>query len=344
MQWHRYQMINKNPLIVEVTRGTMVESRHRIHCIICDARGKVIHGWGDLDMSIYPRSAIKPMQAMPLIETGAADAVSASEAEIAFACASHNGEHHHVNMSNTWLKRIGLSHQDLECIGHISIETATSYAQLRSNEVITNAHNNCSGKHSGFLTTAQHMGEPLTGYIAKDHPVQQRMEQILSELGGCDLSNTGTGIDGCGIPVMAMPLSALALAAARMAAPDGLEAGHAQACKRITSAMMAHPFNVAGQNRFDTDIMTAGKGKFATKTGAEGVHVGILVNRGYGVAIKCEDGTKRAADVAMGNIINMLGGLDEAGQGAVAHHLRTPISNAAGAHAGEIRMCAHWQG
>jgi len=337
-------MINKNPIIVEVTRGTMLESSHRIHGVICDALGHVVHGWGDLDLSIYPRSAIKPMQALPLLETGAADAASASEAEIAFACASHNGEKHHVNLTNNWLERLDLDHHKLECIGHISHEVETSYAQLQSGEKITNAHNNCSGKHTGFLSTAHHMGEPLEGYIKKDHPVQERLLRIISELGGCNLLNTAKGIDGCGIPVMAMPLSALALAAARMSAPDGLGVERQLACRRIISAMMAYPYNVAGQNRFDTKIMAAGKGLFATKTGAEGVHVGMFVKSGYGVAIKCEDGAKRATDVAMANIINLLGGLDAVGQVAVAHHLRAPLTNAAGLSTGEIRMCSGWRG
>jgi L-asparaginase II len=320
----------------------MVESWHRVHGVVCDALGHVVHSWGDTDLSIYPRSAIKPMQALPLLETGAAASVSASEAEIAFACASHNGEHHHVSLANNWLVRLGLDHQNLECTGHISYDINTSYIQVRSGELITNAHNNCSGKHSGFLSTAYHMGEPLEGYIAKDHPVQERLVRVLSELGGCNLSNTATGVDGCGIPVMAMPLSALALAAARMADPNGLEDKRASACRRITSAMIAYPYNVAGQNRFDTNIMNAGKGLFATKTGAEGVHVGMFVNSGYGIAIKCEDGTKRATDVAMANIINLLGGLDEIGQITVANHLRTPLNNAAGLPVGEIRMSADW--
>ena len=337
-------MINKNPIIVEVIRGEMVESRHRIHGVVCDALGHVVHGWGNLDLSIYPRSAIKPMQAIPLIETGAADVTSASEAEIALACASHNGENHHVDLANNWLERLGLDHTKLECIGHISHEVDTSYAQVQSGERITNAHNNCSGKHSGFLSTASHMGEPLEGYIAKDHPVQERLMQVLSELGGCELLNTATGIDGCGIPVMAMPLSALALAAARMSVPDGLGVERAKACRRVTSAMMAYPYNVGGQNRFDTDIMAAGKGLFATKTGAEGVHVGMFVKSGYGVAIKCEDGARRATDVAMANIVNLLDGLDEVGQVTVAQHLRTRLINAAGLRTGEIRMCANWEG
>ncbi|NQW01032.1 MAG: asparaginase [Rhodospirillales bacterium] len=337
-------MIDKNPLIVEVTRGGMVESRHRVHALVCDARGSVVHGWGDLDMSIYPRSAIKPLQALPFIETGAADAVSASTQELAFACASHNGETHHAQLANTWLARLGLTHEDLECVGHYSHEETSLYAQLRDHQVITNAHNNCSGKHCGFLSTAHHCAEPLQNYIAPEHPVQQRLIQVLGEMGDCDLSNSPTGIDGCGIPVIAMPLSALALASARMAAPDGLTIARAQASRRLTAAMAAHPYNVAGQNRFDTHLMTVGKGRFVTKTGAEGVHVGIFLKSGYGIAVKCEDGTKRATDVATANILDLLGGLDEAAQVTVVAHLATPVKNAAGLVAGEIRLADGWRG
>lgn len=337
-------MINKDPLIVEVTRGGMVESRHRVHALVMDGEGSVIWGWGDLDMSIYPRSAIKPMQALPFIETGAADAISATINEVAFACASHNGEPHHTGRANQWLTRLGLSPENLECIGHYSHEEASLHDQLKGHEVITNAHNNCSGKHCGFLSTIVHQGEPLENYIHMDHPVQQRLIKVLSELGGCDLTQSPTGIDGCGIPVVGMPLSALALASARMAAPVKLAPDRQVATRRITEAMTAHPYEVAGQNRFDTNLMTAGKGAFVTKTGAEGVHVGIFLKSGYGIAVKCEDGTKRATDVAMGNILNLLGGLDEAGQAAVAHHLVTPIKNAAGMAAGEIRMASGWQG
>ena len=302
LQWQRYKMIHKNPLSVEVTRGGMVESRHRVHGLVMDAKGTVVHGWGDLDKVIYPRSAIKPMQALPFIETGAADAVSATIEEVAFACASHNGEPHHAGRANQWLSRLGLSHKNLECIGHYSHEETSLHTQLKNHEQITNVHNNCSGKHCGFLSTALHQGEPLENYISPDHPVQQRLIQVLSELSDCDLSGSPTGIDGCGIPVFGMPLSALALASARMAAPESLAANRRAASQRITAAMAAHPYEVAGQNRFDTNVMKAGNGAFVTKTGAEGVHVGLFLKSGYGIAVKCEDGTKRAVDVAMANI------------------------------------------
>ncbi len=337
-------MIDKNPLTVEVTRGDMVESRHRVHALVCDARGNVVHGWGNLDMSIYPRSAIKPMQALPFIETGAADAIAANPQEIAFACASHNGEPHHTAMANAWLTRIGMKPTDLQCVGHYSHEEKTLHQQLSGGETLSNAHNNCSGKHCGFLSTAHHLGETVNGYSARDHPVQERLIKVLSELGDCDLSTSATGIDGCGIPVVAMPLSALALASARMAAPEGLSTARAAASARITRAMVDHPYNVAGQNRFDTNLMTAGKGRYATKTGAEGVHVGLFLKEGYGVAVKCEDGTKRATDVAMANILELLGGLDDDGRLTVAHHLNTPIKNAAGVVAGEIRLADGWRG
>lgn len=331
-------MIDKNPLIIEVTRGDMVESRHRVHAAVLDASANAVHAWGDIDQLVYPRSAIKPMQALPFIETGAADAVAASQAELALSCASHNGEAEHVSAVNGWLGRMGLGEADLMCGGHLSIETQTAHAQLRDHEVISRAHNNCSGKHSGFLATAHHLGEPIGGYIDKSHPVQARLVQVLSELGDCDLSHAPDGVDGCGIPVLGMPLSALALAAARMAAPDGLGPARAQAAKRITSAMMACPYMVAGRNRFDTAAMAAGAGAFATKTGAEGVHVGIIGASGLGVALKCEDGAKRAADVAMGGLLKFLGVLDAEAQACLADYLVMPITNAAGKRVGEVRL------
>ncbi len=337
-------MIDKNPLIVEVTRGNLVESRHRVHALVFDANGSLVHGWGDPDLSIYPRSSIKPLQALPFVESGAADAVSANADEIALACASHNGEAHHVTRVTKWLARIGMSHDYLECAAHVSIEEKSAHAQLWEHETLTEANNNCSGKHCGFLSTAHFLGEPLKGYIGREHPVQQRLVQVLSDMGDCDLSHAATGIDGCGIPVFAMPLSALALASARMAAPEGLSPVRATAARRIVEAMMAHPYSVAGQNRFDTELMRVGNGKFAVKTGAEGVHVGIYLPKGYGIALKCEDGSKRAADLAMGNILDLLGGLDEAARNAVAHHLIAPIYNAAGVHAGEVRMNSGWRG
>jgi len=337
-------MIDKNPLTVEVTRGEMVESRHRGSAIVVDAKGKILHAWGDTDRLIYPRSAIKPLQAIAFVESGAADACNAHPQEIAFACASHNGEPHHVNGVSAWLKRLGLSPDHLECAPHWPHEEQTLRERLAEHPVLDAVSNNCSGKHTGFLATAKHMNEHLEGYIDKEHPVQRRLRSILSELGDVNLDRAPGGIDGCGIPVIGMPLSAMALALARMAQPIGLEAHRRRACERIVSAIMAHPYNIAGQNRFDTIAMTAAPGRFAVKGGAEAVQAGIIPDLGVGFAVKVEDGSKRAADVISANLLNLLGVLIGPAQAKMGNFLKMPIKNAADLPVGAVRMSDGWAG
>jgi len=337
-------MIDKNPLTVEVIRGEMVESRHLGSAIVVDARGNVLHAWGDTDRLIYPRSAIKPLQAIPFVESGAADACNASPSEIAFACASHNGEHHHVDGVTAWLTRMGLTPGHLECAAHWPHEDQTLFERIAEQPTLDATSNNCSGKHTGFLATAQYLGEDLNGYIDYDHPVQRRMKAVLSELGDVILDGAPRGIDGCGIPVMGMPLSAMALALARMADPSGLEAKRRDASERILKAVMAHPYNVAGQNRFDTTAMNAAPNRFVVKTGAEAVHAGILPELGVGFALKIDDGSKRASDVLTANLLNLLGQLDETARSKMAHILEAPVKNAAGLVAGSVRMADGWAG
>ncbi|MBT3396552.1 MAG: asparaginase, partial [Alphaproteobacteria bacterium] len=194
-------MGNNNPLIVEVTRGDMVESRHRGDCVVIDAAGAVAHAWGDGDRLIYPRSAIKPLQALALMETGAADAYGVSDVELALAAASHSSTKGHVDAVAAWIERLGLAETDLECAGHDPMSREADKALICDGTTPGPLHNNCSGKHAGFLTTALHMAEPTKGYLAPSHPVQQRLLMILSDMGGVDLSNTPRGVDGCGIPV-----------------------------------------------------------------------------------------------------------------------------------------------
>jgi L-asparaginase II len=335
-------MIHKELLTVEVIRGDLVESRHRGIAAVIDAHGEVVHAWGDIDRHIYPRSAIKPLQALPLIETGAAENFNLSEPEIAISCASHNGEPHHADVVSGWLRRIGLGADDLECGRHLPYDEESTHSLIRSGKSATNLNSNCSGKHTGFLTTAVHAGEPTRGYIGPDHPVQQRLETVLSEMSGIDLSGTERGADGCGIPVIGMPLSAMALALARMANPENLAPPRAAAAKRITTAMMAHPYNVAGRNRFDTIAMQAAPGRFAVKTGAEAVHAGIVPELGLGIALKIDDGSKRAADVAMAAILQFLGLLDGAAETKMADLLEASIHNIPGERVGSVRMAEGW--
>ncbi|HSE75611.1 MAG TPA: asparaginase, partial [Dongiaceae bacterium] len=213
---------DSSPILAEVVRGEMVESRHSAAVAVVDAHGGIVHAWGDIDLPIYGRSAIKPLLAIPLIETGAADHFKLGAAEIALATASHNAEPRHVETVTAWLHRVGLGVEDLECGPHYPIREKFLHAMLRKGEEPTRAHNNCSGKHAGFLTTAVHVGEPTKGYIQYEHPVQQRLLGILEQMSGCELGDVPRGIDGCGIPVIAIPIANTAFAMAQMADPHHL--------------------------------------------------------------------------------------------------------------------------
>ena len=337
-------MASRNPLTVEVTRGGMVESRHRGAAVVMDAKGNAVHAWGEIERIVYPRSAIKPLQALAVVETGAAEALAVTDAELALASASHCGQPQHMDVVLAWLERIGLGADDLECGAHEPLDPETAKARVRAGESPGPADNNCSGKHAGMLTTAKHLGEETAGYTRPGHPVQQRLRAILTDIGGADLRQAPEGTDGCGIPVFGMPLSAMARAMARMADTGGLEAGRAEAAGRIVAAMMSNPLLVSGRGRFDTIAMKAANGAFAVKTGAEGVHGAILPELGLGVAVKIDDGARRAAQVAMAAILDYLGVLDGEAKVALAGFLETPVLNEKGERVGEIRMAPDWAG
>ncbi len=330
------------PLIVEVTRGDMVESRHAVAAAIIDADGIVVDSWGDIARHIYPRSSIKPLQAIPLVASGAADAFDVSARELALACASHMGEPMHTESVAKWLGRIGCTATDLECGAHAPRDEGAHDEMIRQGQVCTTLHNNCSGKHTGFLSTARHLKEPTAGYIGAEHPVQQRLAELLGDLGGEDIASTARGIDGCGIPVIGMSLAALARAMARMAAPETLDGDRAEAARRIFGAMTTHPEMVRGSNGFDSRFMAAGRGRFATKTGAEGVHIAIVPELRVGVALKVEDGAGRASDVAVAALLDRLGVINDRARGEIQGLVQPTIVNAAGRSAGEVRMAPGW--
>lgn len=326
------------PLVVEATRGEAVESTHLVSAVVARDSGEIVASWGDPGRPTYPRSAIKPVQALPLIETGAADRFRLSLCEIALAAASHGGEPVHVDLARAWLDRIGLGAGDLECGAHRPMDEAAADALVKQEREATQLHNNCSGKHLGFLTAAVHLGESTHGYIRPDHPAQRRMLAAVAELTGADVVNAPRGIDGCGIPVVALPLAAVAVAFARMAAPDRLQPARAEACRRIVAAMAQNPYLVGGRDRFDTKAMQALGGRLALKGGAEGVQGAILPDLGLGLALKAEDGAKRAANVAMAWLLKRVGALDGAGEAALAGYLDSPVLNAAGVPVGRVRV------
>jgi L-asparaginase II len=328
-----------HPVMIEVTRGGVVESRHVGAAAVLGADGRVEASWGDIDAPVYARSAIKPLQAIPLVESGAAERFGLGDAEIALACASHNGEPRHVTTVRAWLARVGLGEADLECGGHAPLRLPAYAAMLRSGEEPTATYNNCSGKHAGFLTTAVHLGEPTRGYIRPEHPVQQRLRVLYGELAGIDLTQAPAGTDGCGIPTLGVPLRAMARAMARMADPGGLTPARAAAIRRIQAAMWAEPFMVAGTDRFCSRLNTLLPKRAAVKTGAEGVFCAMLPGLGLGVALKIHDGAGRAAEVALATILRRLGVLEGSDE-----LLQPPVHNVVGLRVGEMRPAAAWIG
>jgi L-asparaginase II len=317
-----------NPILVEATRGNRVESTHRGAVAICDAQGNVLFALGDIDRPIYPRSALKPIQALPLVESGAADAFGLGEAEIALACASHSGEPMHTRRVAAWLERIGLKESDLACGPHpVRYEPVWEEMVCRG-ETPTRIHNNCSGKHTGFLTVARHWNAPTQGYERIDNPVQQAVAKALAELAGV-AEPLPWGIDGC-----AAPNFALAHALARLASPHTLSSERGRAARRILDAMMARPELVAGTGRVCTTLMRAGHGRVAVKTGAEAAYAAIVPEHGLGIALKIDDGGGRAAETTIAFLLDRIGLVD---RDQVAEIVKPAILNTRNEHVGERR-------
>ena len=332
-----------NPVLVEVTRGEMVESRHRGSVAVVGANGQTIAGIGDVTRLIYPRSALKPLQALHLIESGAAAAYQLGEREIALACASHNAEAQHVATVIRWLKRLGLDESALECGAHPPRRSFDREALLRQGKTPGPAHNNCSGKHCGFLTAALHEEHPPQAYITREHPVQQAVMSLIGELAGSSFQEVPKGIDGCGIPVAGIRLDRLATAFGRFATGDGLSGARASAAQQVYKAMVNQPFMVAGTNRWCTNAIEAGRGAFIVKTGAEGVYCGAVPEAGIGIALKIDDGAHRASECAMGAVLSKIPCLETLFADSPPELIRAAVKNVAGKTVGEIRPAAAFQ-
>ena len=301
----------QNPVLVEVTRGDHVESAHRGAIAICDARGALNFAVGDVEALVYPRSSLKPVQAIPLIESGAAAMFDLGTEEIALACASHSGEPQHTAKVSAWQAKIGCSVADLACGAHKPMHEATANEMIARGEKWTPLHNNCSGKHTGFMSVARALGAPVAQYEKPEHPVQSLVEEIFSQMAGVPRP-LHYGTDGCTVPNFAVPLRALARAMAQIANPQHLPPARAEACRTILAAMTKHPDLVAGTGRACTFLMRQCP-TLAVKMGAEGMFVAILPALGLGAALKIEDGAGRAAETAMAALLIRLGALPDEG-------------------------------
>jgi L-asparaginase II len=292
-----------NPVLVEVTRGPEVESRHRGAVAVVDADGATVLALGDVECRVFPRSAVKALQALPLVESGIAARFGLTDAEIALACASHSGEPEHAATAAAMLAKVGRDVACLECGVHWPLAERAGRALARSGEGPSALHNNCSGKHAGFVCLACGLDEDPAGYVSPSHRVQEVVRAALEDLTGASHAEDRRGVDGCSIPTYAVPLPALAFAFAKFGTGAHLSRGCAAAAQRIRGAVARHPFMVAGPDRFDTRVAESLGERAFVKVGAEGVYCAALPELGYGIALKIDDGAARAAEVAMASLI-----------------------------------------
>ena len=320
--------------LCEVWRGDLLESVHAGHAVIVDETGQVVQAWGDPEAVIYPRSSCKMLQALPLVESGAAEGLSSER--LALACASHNGAAIHTDRVNAWLGEMGMTDADFRCGPQMPDDRAAREALIKSDDSPCQVHNNCSGKHAGFLTLTRHL-KAGPEYVEVDHPVQRAVKAAFEE--SVQETSPGYGIDGCSAPNFACTLTGLGRAMASFASAGGKSGARAEAQRRLVAAMTAHPELVAGETRACTELMRAMDGRVAIKTGAEAVFVAIVPEKKLGVALKIVDGGTRASECAIAAILVRLGVLDPNHPATLAR-LNPPLRNRRDIVCGDIRPAA----
>lgn len=329
--------MDANPVLVEVLRGNWVENRHRGAYAIIDADGRIIASAGDIERAIFPRSAIKSMQALPVFTQHAADQFHHTAEELALACASHHGEDEHVARVTGLLHRLGLSIDDLECGAHMPTNPAARDALRAAGKAPSAVHNNCSGKHSSMLSVALALGVPTAGYVEPGHAAQRAVRVAIEAVIGEPLSEDRCGTDGCSIPTFAAPIRAFAKGFARMATGRGIAPDYAAAARRLFDAATSHPHLVAGTDHIDTLVMRAFGGRVMQKGGAEGVQCGAIRDKGWGYAVKCDDGNMSASQAMMAALLLKHAEPDAAQRQVLERFTRQPIRNVRGRDVGELR-------
>lgn len=329
-----------NPVLVEVLRGAVVESAHRGAVAVVDADGKTVLDIGNTAHPVFPRSAVKAIQALPLVESGAADAYGFGNRELALACSSHSGEPQHVELAAAMLAKAGLDASALECGSHWPSNHHASIQLARAGGEPNPLHNNCSGKHAGFICTCCHSDIDQRGYVASGHRMQEMIKEAMEAVTGAAHGTSHCGTDGCSIPTYAVPLRSFAAGFAKMAAGNGLSPERAKAAKRLIEACMAEPFLVAGTDRIDTKLMQAAPGRVFVKVGAEGVFCAALPELGLGIALKCDDGAERAAGVMIAAVLAKLLHADAELAVKLVEFANPPVESRLGARVGLLRPTA----
>ena len=333
-------------LLLEVTRGPLVEEVQRGHLAIVDARGKTLASLGaPAEAVTYWRSSAKPFQSMALVTSGADRAFGFQAEDLAICSASHNGEAVHTERVAHVLALAGNVPAHLQCGTHPPLDRATATALVAAGGAPNVLHSNCSGKHSGMLALARHLGAPIETYRAPDHPVQRLISATVSRFTGLAPQDLVIGVDGCGAPTFGLSVERMALAFARLAGPNGLPAADVEAARAVTKAMTTHPHLVGGTGRVDTDLMRLAGGRVVMKGGASGV-LCAGVEGGIGIAVKLESGPQQpglASPVVIA-ALRALGALSDADVDALGGHARPPVRNVAGAVVGETRIAFELRG
>lgn len=322
-----------NPVIAEVTRGGIVESRHTGAFAVVNRNHETILSAGGIEAPVFPRSAIKALQCLAMVESGAADRFGFTAEELSLACASHNGETEHVRVARSMLSKAGNDEQLYECGAHWPIEEKAHHALVKSGGVALAVHNNCSGKHASMLALSRQLGADPRNYVKRGHPVQRAIAATIARMCDCDPDRLPCGIDGCSVPTWAIPLRNMALGFAKLTDPSNA------AARRIIAAVRAHPFMVAGTGRFDTEMMEALPRVFM-KTGAEGVYCGSIPHAGLGITLKCDDGAGRAAEMAMAAILARLDVWTSEEQKVIRRFTHRDLTNWNKLHVGDLRAAA----
>lgn len=334
--------------LVEVTRGAMVEARHRGIIAVVDAAGELIASLGDISSKTYFRSAAKPFQALPLLTSGAADHFNLTPRELAITIASHSGEQIHLAAVTSILNKTGVDESALLCGAHLPFDPASARQLEAEGRKPTALHNNCSGKHAGMLALAKFLNEPLADYINPSHPIQQQIRAVLALFADIPVTDITIAIDGCSAPVFGLSIEALARSYAQLVAVEQTEIPRSfyASAQRVVKAMIEYPEMIGGtSDRLDTELMRVARGRIISKVGAEGVQLlGVLPGddypHGLGIAIKVEDGdTRRARDPVVIETLRQLGLLDEAQRARLDRYAHSTIFNHRHLEVGEVRPC-----
>lgn len=331
----------QNPVLIEIWRGEHVESQHRGAWVMTDAAGTVLESVGSARAPIFARSSVKSLQALPLLETGAAARFGYTDADVALALASHNAEACHTEGVAAILARLGLSAADLQCGAQAPGDPDARNRLRDAREKPTALHNNCSGKHAGFLALALHLGVPTRDYLDPRSAGQRLVHKAVEDMAGlCDGELT-TAIDGCSAPTFRMPLAALATAFARVANPGDLPPLRRAACERMTAAVAKHPELIAGRHqRICTDIARATSGRVFPKVGGEAVYALGVVGRDRAIAIKVDDGNYRGFHALIVDLLRRFDFASKDELAALASWEEQRLRNWAGIEVGRTRVVA----